>query len=194
MKRTMTLTLILFAGLAVPAAGASAPTEKRLFVNGDSLAVGTQPYFPQALPGWSIRTSATISRHAPEGAGVLRAQGSSLAPVIFVSLGTNDDPRNVSSFRSSVRSVMSVAGPKRCVVWSTIVRPPVAGASYAGYNRALKAEALARPNLKVFRWRALLSRHPSWLAGDGVHVSGVGYAARARAIAERIARCPAPPE
>ena len=138
MKRILTLTLIL---LALPAAPAMASASHTLFVNGDSLAVGTQPYFPGALPGWSIRTSATISRHAFEGASVLRAQGGSLARVVFVSLGTNDDPRNTGSFRSSVRSIMKVVGPDRCVVWATIVRPSVAGASYAGYNRILKAEA-----------------------------------------------------
>ena len=187
MKRILTLTLIL---LALPAAPATASASHSLFVNGDSLAVGTQPYFPGALPGWSIRTSATISRHAFEGASVLRAQGSSLARVVFVSLGTNDDPRNTSSFRSSVRSVMKVVGPDRCVVWSTIVRPSVAGASYAGYNRILKAEAAERPNLRVFRWRALLSRHPEWLGPDGVHVSAVGYRARAREIAKKITACP----
>jgi lysophospholipase L1-like esterase len=191
MKRTLTLTLIVLSGVLAPAGGASASgAANRLFVNGDSLAVGTQPYFPGALPGWSIRTSASISRHAFEGAGVLRAQGSSLARVVFVSLGTNDDPRNVGSFRSSVRSIMSVAGPERCVVWSTIVRPAVAGASYAGYNRVLKAEAAARPNLRVFRWRALLSRHPEWLGPDGVHVTGVGYKVRAREIAKKITACP----
>jgi lysophospholipase L1-like esterase len=187
MKRILTLTLIL---LALPAAPAAASASHSLFVNGDSLAVGTQPYFPGALPGWSIRTSATISRHAFEGASVLRAQGSSLARVVFVSLGTNDDPRSTGSFRSSVRSIMSVVGPSRCVVWATIVRPAVAGASYAGYNRILKAEAKARPNLRVFRWRALLSKHPEWLGPDGVHVTGVGYDVRAREIAKKIADCP----
>ena len=48
MKRILTLTLIL---LALPAAPAMASASHSLFVNGDSLAVGTQPYFPGALPG-----------------------------------------------------------------------------------------------------------------------------------------------
>src|SRR5215213_8106292 len=87
----------------------------RLFVNGDSLAVGTQPYFPGALPGWSIRTSASISRHAFEGPGVLRSVGS-LPPYVAVSLGTNDDPRYTSGFRSAIRQTMAVVGADRCVV------------------------------------------------------------------------------
>ena len=186
MNRTLTLTLIVLAGVLAPAAGAK---ERSLFVNGDSLAVGTRPYLPGALPGWSVRQSATVSRHASEGAGVLRAQGSSLARVVFVSLGTNDDPRNVSPFRSAIRSVMDVVGPRRCVVWATVVRPPVAGASYGGYNRVLAAEGRARDNLLVLRWHRLLARHPEWLGPDGVHVTPTGSKARARAVARKVRAC-----
>ena len=96
--------------------------------NGDSLAVGTRPYIPAELRGWRVTQSAAVSRHAFEAAGVLRAYGRSLPRVIHVSLGTNDDPRQVSAFRAAIRDVMAVAGPRRCVVWTNIVRPPVAGA------------------------------------------------------------------
>jgi lysophospholipase L1-like esterase len=185
MVRSVLLSALLLACAAAPA-GAK---ERSLFVNGDSLAVGTQPYFPGALPGWKIRTSASISRHANEGPGVLRAAGS-LPRVIAVSLGTNDDPRQTAGFRSAIRQTMAVAGQDRCVVWATVLRPPVAGASYAGYNQTLKAEARKRANLKVVRWRKLVHRHPEWLAGDGVHVSAAGYQARARAFARKIHRCP----
>jgi len=171
---------------ALMPSGASA---QGLFVNGDSLAVGTEPYMRGALPGWSIRTSASISRHAFEGPGVLRAAGG-LPGVIAVSLGTNDDPRNVGAFRAAVRQTMAVVGAGRCVVWATVLRPPVAGATYTGYNQALKAEARRRPNLKVVRWRGLVEANPHWLAGDGVHVNPTGYQARARAFAKKIRRCP----
>jgi hypothetical protein len=181
----MLLTVLVVAAVAAPAMA----KEHALFVNGDSLAVGTQPYFPGALPGWRIRTSASISRHAFEGPGVLRAVGP-LPPYIAVSLGTNDDPRSTSGFRQAIRETMSVVGKDRCVVWATVLRPPVAGASYTGYNQTLKAEARKRPNLKVVRWRALVHAHPYWLAGDGVHVTAEGYRARARAFARKIRRCP----
>jgi hypothetical protein len=111
------LTALLLAVVASPEADA-----KSLFVNGDSLAVGTQPYFPGALPGWSVRTSASISRHAFEGPGVLRSAGS-LPRYLAISLGTNDDPRQASVFRSAIRETMAIAGPRRCVVWATVVRP-----------------------------------------------------------------------
>ena len=186
MRRVSALVLLLL--LAAPATADS--LSRRLFVDGDSLAVGTKPYLPQELSGWRLTQSTAVSRHAFEGPDVMRAYGRSLPRVIHVSLGTNDDPRNTGSFRSSIRSIMAAAGPSRCVVWATIVRPAVAGASYTGYNQVLKAEAKARPNLRVFRWRALLSKHPEWLGPDGVHVTGVGYAARAREIAKKITACP----
>jgi hypothetical protein len=185
----MVRPILLSALVATACVSPAAANEHSLFVNGDSLAVGTQPYVPRALPGWTVRTSASISRHAFEGPGVLRAAGV-LPPVIAVSLGTNDDPHQVGGFLRAIRETMSVVGPSRCVVWATIRRPPVAGASYTGYNQALKAEARTRPNLKVVRWRKLVGQHREWLAADGVHVDAAGYSARAQAFARKIRRCP----
>jgi hypothetical protein len=185
MRLASALALILF--LAAPA-GAQA-LSRRLLVDGDSLAVGTQPYLPQELKRWKMIQSATVSRHAFEGADIMRAYGRSLPRVIHVSLGTNDDPRNVDAFRAAIREVMDVAGSRRCVVWANIVRPPVAGASYAGYNRALAQESRPRENLRVVNWAQMVRDHPQWIGGDGVHVNPDGYRARAKAVARSVRRC-----
>ena len=185
MRRIGALALVLLL-VAPPSAGA---LSHRLLVNGDSLAVGTKPYLPKALRGWQVTQSASVSRHASDGADVLRSYGRALPRVIHVSLGTNDDPRQVSSFRAAIRDVMEVAGPHRCVVWTNIVRPPVAGASYAGYNRALAVESRPRENLRVVNWARMVQQHPEWLSGDGVHVNVDGYKARAKAIAQSVRRC-----
>jgi hypothetical protein len=186
----MRRVLVLCVLLAVVGTTAPAQAAQRLFVDGDSLAVGTQPFFPEVLPGWSIRTSAIVGRHAFEGPGILRSMGSSLAPVVAVSLGTNDDPRNTGAFLSAIQQTLDVAGPSRCVVWATIQRPRVAGTPYTAYNTILRAEARRRPNLRVVRWRQLVRAHPEWLGPDRVHVDAVGYRARAQAFAEQIRRCP----
>ena len=181
--------------LGVPASAApaeepaSAALTRNLLVNGDSLAVGTAPYIPRALRRWRVTQSTEVSRHAFQGASVMRAYGRSLPRVIHVSLGTNDDPRSLSAFRAAIRSVMAAAGRRRCVVWANIVRPPVAGASYSGYNRVLAQESKPRSHLRVVDWAKLVSRNPGWLAGDGVHVSATGYAARASAVARSVRRC-----
>jgi hypothetical protein len=185
MRRLSALVVLL--ALAAPASADA--LSRRLLVNGDSLAVGTQPYLPKELRRWRVTQSTEVSRHAFEGDDVMRAYGRSLPRVIHVSLGTNDDPRSLDAFRDAIRDVMGAAGPRRCVVWANIVRPPVAGASYAGYNRVLAEESRPRDNLRVVNWARMVREHPEWLAGDGVHVNATGYQARARAIARSVRRC-----
>src|SRR5215211_3313993 len=155
MKRVLAA---LAASLAVAPAAAAA--ERSLLVNGDSLAEGTRPYLPRELPGWRVRQSTKVSRHAAEGADVLRRYGRSLARVIHVSLGTNDDPSQTGAFRSAVDDVMDVAGGRRCVVWANIVRPSYRGVSYRGYNRVLAQEDERRDNLLVLNW-VRMARRPA---------------------------------
>jgi len=106
--------------------------------------------------------------------------------VIVVSAGTNDDPGTVSRFARTVRETVAVAGRSRCVIWATIVRPPYAGVSYSGYNRALRTIAKHHPTLHVFDWSAMAYAHPGWFGSDGVHPSMTGYRARAAATARLI--------
>ncbi len=113
---------------------------RKVFVNGDSLAEGTRPYLPRALGNWSVSQSVAISRHAPQGVAILRRMGS-LPPVVVMSLGTNDSPGATSTFRNAIQETMHLVGRSGCVVWPNIVRPPVGGTSYAGYNNALADES-----------------------------------------------------
>jgi lysophospholipase L1-like esterase len=164
------------------------PTSGRLLVVGDSLAVGTEAPLARLLPGWRIATSAYTGRHTDDGVAEITGRGG-LPDVIAVSLGTNDDPSATSSFAGEVQRVLDAAGPAKCVVWANIVRPPYAGVSYRGYNRALADEDGRRDNLLVLNWKRMVHRHPEWLADDGVHVSAEGYQARAHAVAKLVRRC-----
>ena len=161
---------------------------RSVFVNGDSLGEGTSPYLPRELSDWNVSQSVSVSRHAPEGVGVLRRRGS-LPGVIVVSLGTNDDPRAGDTFRNAVEATLGIAGGTRCVVWANIVRPPVGGAGYGAYNQILADEARQHQNLRIVDWVDLVARNRGWLASDGVHVTASGYQARARAIAQQVRRC-----
>ena len=173
----------------VAASPGSASGNRDVLSYGDSLAVGTDLFLGGYLRGWKLRSSASISRHADEVPGALRAYGRALPRVIVVSAGTNDDPGRVSGFARIVRQALAIAGPSRCVVWSTIVRPPYQGVSYAGYNRALDAIAAGNGNLRVFDWAAMARIHPSWFGSDGVHPTMTGYRARAAAMARLVQRC-----
>jgi len=191
MSRFPALTLALAALVSACVAGSSAQAagSRSVLSYGDSLSVGTNLYLGTYLHGWSVRSVAAISTHADEVPTALRGFGSALPRVVVVSAGTNDDPGRVSGFSRVVRETLAVAGPSRCVVWSTIVRPPYAGVSYSGYNRALATIARHHRNLRVFDWVRLADAHRSWFGSDGVHPTATGYRARASAIARLVRSC-----
>jgi lysophospholipase L1-like esterase len=162
--------------------------ERAVFAIGDSLGEGTRPYLPGALPDWRVEQTVSISRFVSEGVSIMRNRGG-LPGVIVFALGTNDDARNVSTFRNSVDAAVAIAGRTRCVVVPNIVRPPVGGTSYSGFNQALADLARRHENLRVVDWAGLVNRNRGWLAGDGVHVNATGYQARARAIAKQVEKC-----
>jgi hypothetical protein len=193
----VTRPIAVLAGFALlispPALVAKGPSRhapgKRLFVVGDSLAVGTRPYLPHYLHGWRIRSSVSISKHAAEGASELARRGHGLPPVVVASLGTNDDPHATGSFEAAVRKSLRSAGRRTCVVWPNIVRPAVGGATYAGYNRVLRRIASRNDHLRVVDWATIAAHNRSWFGPDGVHPNATGYMVRARAIAEQVRRC-----
>lgn len=188
--------MVLIAALAgVPAAegardkGKGRAPAKHVLVLGDSLGVGTRPYLPRYLRGWRVRSSVSISKHAPEGASELARRHRGLPPVVVASLGTNDDPHAVSSFEAAVRKSLRSAGKHGCIVWPNIVRPAVGGATYAGYNKILARLAAKHDNLRIVDWAAMVAHNRTWIGDDGVHPDATGYMARARAIARQVRRC-----
>src|SRR4051812_31695005 len=172
----------------VPAAR-GAPPPHRLFVFGDSFAVGTRPYLPRDLRGWRVEQDTFPNRGVDEAAPVLRRQGASLAPVVHLSLGTVDDPDHPERFRAGLRRAMRAVGT-RCVVWPNIFRPVVEGQGWDVINAVLAQEAARRRNLIVVDWAGLVARHLDWLSpADATHVSERGYRARARAVAGAVREC-----
>src|SRR4051812_19281190 len=180
---------VLIAGAGHDAGARRNAHGRTLLVVGDSLAVGTRPYVKRFLHGWRVRQVTSISMHAPEGPRVMRRYRRHLARVVFVNLGTNDDPRGVRAFLHSLRRVMRIAGPHRCVVWATIYRPPVGGASYARMNRAPAGRARPRGRLIVFRGARRARAHRYWFGSDHVHPTATGYRVRARAMSHSIRVC-----
>jgi lysophospholipase L1-like esterase len=157
---------------------------------GDSLNVGIEPYVEEALTGWKISNENAAGRRTSEGVARLRALDAKLAPVVVVSLGTNDPPTDVERFHAHVEQVLRIAGPKRCVVWSTIW---LDGPNDA-FNSVLRQAAEQHGNLEIDDWAALVEARPELLAPDRVHGSPQGYARRAEAIARIVRRCLPPPE
>jgi lysophospholipase L1-like esterase len=184
----MVAAAVLVAAAAPAAPGESHTAAKRLYIDGDSIAYGTDLYLSRYLRGWVVSSAVDVSRHAYQGAAAIEALESegALPYVVVVNLGTNDDPRAVRQFGSYVRRVVKAAGPERCVIWATIIRPPYGGVSYDGLNNALFAAAKRWQNFHVYDWRQLARAHPAWFGSDGVHPSLPGYRVRARSLASFI--------
>jgi lysophospholipase L1-like esterase len=170
---------------------AAAPAGTRAVLDvGDSLSVGTAPFLDRQLAGTDLDHRNEVGLRATEAAAIV-AREAALPGVLVVSAGTNDNPRVIQAFARAVSRILRAAGKGRCVVWSTIVRPPMAGpSSYATLNRVLHRAAQRNPNLVLVDWVGMVRRHPEWLARDGVHSGAAGYRARAAAIAAAVeTRC-----
>ena len=155
---------------------------------GDSLNVGTEPYLRDELEGWTIDAHDRVGRQTGEGVEELRRLRSSLAPIVVVSLGTNDADGSEPAFRRMVSQAVAIVGPRRCLVWATVVRD---GAARTGFNRVLEDARSEHRNVRLVDWAALVGDDRELLAGDLVHGTPEGYARRAEATAGAIRGCPA---
>jgi hypothetical protein len=168
---------------ATPSRAAGAAT-----LVGDSLNVGIEPYLVDELQGWRIDAHDRVGRATPEGIDKLRALGRGLAPVVVVSLGTNDSAGSEAEFRKLVDEAVAIVGPRRCLVWATIVR---GGRGRTGFDRVLRDAQSDNPNVRLVEWTRLVEQDPTLLAGDAVHGTPGGYARRAEETARAIRDCPA---
>lgn len=124
---------------------------------GDSIALGLAQFLHPR------HVDAAVGRGSAVGAVVAQHHGDR---TLVVSLGVNDDPRQVAQFR---RRVVVVLRGRRRVVWLTMRRHP-------GFNRVLRRVARARSRLRVVDGLV-----PTV---DGTHPTVGGY----RTLAHRITR------
>ena len=186
-------------GTAAPAPSRPYTGPRTMIVIGDSLAVGMASPLAQLLNTWDVPTDARTGRPLAEGMSILRetqlppgADGS--RAILAFSLGTNDGPQSTDTLEQDVRYSVSRLGAHGCAIWATIARPPLNGVSYRAMNQRLY-DLVNDPQLAgrllVVPWAEQYARHKSWQAGDGVHATGEGYAARAQMYAQAARSCAA---
>ena len=154
---------------------------------GDSLNVGTDPWLREVLPRWDIDAQDRVGRTTTEGIEVLRDRKDALAPVVVVSLGTNDPDGTEAEFRQLVDEAVRIVGPDRCLVWATVAR---GGEERSGFNAVLRDAASAHGNMRLVEWASLVAEAPGLLEFDLVHGTPDGYARRATETARIVRTCP----
>ena len=166
---------------------AAADDTGALTLVGDSLNVGTDPWLREELPRWDIDSQDRVGRTTTEGIDALRDRGGALAPVVVVSLGTNDPDGTEAEFRRLVDEAVRIVGPDRCLVWATVAR---GGEERAGFNEVLRDAASAHGNVRLVEWASLVEESSELLEFDLVHGTPDGYARRAAETARTIRTCP----
>jgi hypothetical protein len=180
---------------------------------GDSTSVGL--ISPEYLPGPAERLAA---RYADVGVRDFRVDASGGRSIVEVlpgqvngdnvarawrregyrgcwvfALGTNDTA-NVSvgsavGRMGRIEEMMSVAHGEP-VLWVNVRTLDASGSWAEGnmqlWNGALREACAKYPNMRIFDWASVAS--PAWFISDGIHYTSAGYAARAQAIADALAR------
>jgi lysophospholipase L1-like esterase len=189
----MRITLALVTAIAIAAAlysvardDAPAADTGAVTLVGDSLNVGVEPALRKELRGWTIDAHDRVGRATLEAIWVLEDLAPRLAPVVVVSLGTNDAEGSEAGFRAHVDRALRLIGPRRCVVWATVVR---AGEARRGFNAVLRDIVSENSNVELVDWAGMVEADHSLLAGDGVHGTPAGYERRAAATAAAVRAC-----
>jgi hypothetical protein len=110
-----------------------------------------------------------------------------------IALGTNDTA-NVSvgsnvGLLARIQQMMAAAHGAP-VMWvntqTDLSSGPWSEANMQLWNNALVQAAKQYPNLRIFNWAGMVQ--PTWHLSDGIHYTSAGYAIRAAAIADALAR------
>ena len=149
---------------------------------GDSVMLGSAMEIKQVLPDCYI--DAKVSRYV--GAGLEIAQGMEaqgrLGKVVLIALGTNG-PLD-GQYEEQTQALLKYLGPDRRIFWVNVYCPNTGWQdSNNAYLEKIKAEY---PNVTIIDWCSLISKHPEWLSGDGIHPDTAGTKEYAKLIHNTI--------
>lgn len=180
------------------------PPSDPVFVIGDSLFVGVvSPLFVGtgntlqdrlAATGRTVFTSAEVGRSVPQAVQVVLARAADVdsSNVALVGLGTNDlfgsAGTSVSAARARIDQMIGVLrtiNPDIRLVWVDVSVEAQRGRTLV-WNAALAEAADDHIDVEVCAWRTIVLQHPEWVAGDGIHLTGTGYAARRDVLIECV--------
>jgi hypothetical protein len=184
------------------------PADPRVYVQGDSLTVGTLAYgSPSYLrSAWaaagltlSPSPSAKVGRKVAEGLAILEATGP-IHGTVVIALGTNDFGASPTTAAAWVSSARSILGPGTTFFWVNLRMTGSRFANQARVNAGLlqgvredTAHQLARHGAGrafVLDWSTFAADHHVDNRPDGIHYSMGNYQIRARFYAQSAAGDP----
>ena len=191
------LVAIVLLGLATGRADAARRLPPTVFVEGDSLTVDSAPYLRSLAVASTLRIDAKIGRHMFEGVARLKKQ-KALPGAVVIGLGSNDDydAAGVAMFQIHLNSLMTLLGPKRCVVFIDMYqkrspklikqRKPML---FTAMNSALASFVSLHSNTRLVRWSTMSYHGPEWFVYDSMHPTDAGYLARSQAVIGSLRTC-----
>ena len=191
------LAAITLLGLGEGRADAARRLPPSVFIEGDSLTVDSAPYLRSLAGSSKLTIDAKIGRHMFEGVARLRKQRT-LPGAVVVGLGSNDDydAAGVAMFQLHLNSLITLLGPKRCVVFIDMYQkrsPKLVKQSkpmlFTAMNSALASFVGLHSNTRLLRWSTMSYHGPEWFVYDSMHPTDAGYLARAQAVIASLRTC-----
>lgn len=158
---------------------------------GDSVMLGSSGELRKVLLGCII--DAEVSRYVGGGldaAKEMAAQGR-LGKNVVIALGTNGPIAGYEKYEVQTRALLEYLGPDRYIFWVNVYCPELSWQQTN--NDYLVSMAKDHPNVTIVDWYGLVSKHPEWLGGDGIHPNDEGTAAYAKLIHDTMAETLAHP-
>jgi hypothetical protein len=179
--------------VAPPPQSAAAP---ELFVVGDSLTVGAEPWLADAVRarGWRLTgVDARVGRTVPEGLAVLRkhARAGTLPATVLVALGTNNLGASAADIETWMSTARGIVGDERQLGWVNISVAAPRAERAAEIDTALAASA-RRWNVQVLDWNGWARRNGITNKADGIHYEDGAYRLRALFYAAALPKITAP--
>lgn len=175
---------------------ARVPADRRVFVLGDSLTEGAEPWLDDAVEarGWTLTAvDAEVGRTVPAGLAVLRRRARSLPPTVVVALGTNNLGASATEIDGWLASARRIVGADRRLVWVNVSVAGSPGRLARGreINAAL-ARAGRRWDVDILDWDGWARRNRVTTRADGIHYEQGAYRLRALFYAGALPRPTAP--
>lgn len=164
------------------------PGASSVFVEGDSVLLGTTETLPAALYGWIVTMDTVGSRRLAQAIPILQQRRGEIGRVVVIQLGNNYIPGEGGSYGSQIDQTMAVLDGVDRVVWLTISE--ALGPTRVEINHEIRAAASRWSNLVVAEWAPMVAEHPEYAPGDGLHLTQSGRLAISDLIARHVGPAP----